>query len=276
MGAVLALLASVSWGMADFFGGKTSRVMPPFAVLAWSQVVGFLVLGVAVLATGVWHANPGYWPWSLSGAVAGVAGMTLFYAAMSEGKMGIVSPIVSLSVLVPLAFGLLRGDVPSGVQVLGIIFAIGGIVLASGPELTGSASPKPVIYAIASAAILGFMFISMAEGSKYDPLMSTFGIRVGSLAIVIMAFLIFRTFGGISKSTAPALAATGVLDAGANLLFGFASTLGMLSVLSVLGSLYPIVTVIMAWVFLQERLRTVQYFGIAFAFLGVALISAGM
>lgn len=275
MGAALALLSSLSWGVADFFGGKTSRVLHPFAVFGWSQVFGIVFMGVVVLATGAWRADPAYWPWSIAGAVCGTLGMTLFYAAMSSGKLGIVSPIVSLAVIVPLVIGILRGEVPSGLQLLGIISAVGGIVLASGPELTGAASPKPVLFAAAAAFLLGFMFITLAEGSRIDPVMSTFGIRVASTTIVLVVALFARSTGGISRVTLAPLITIGVLDVAANVLFGYASTMGMLSVLSVLGSLYPIVTVLLAWWLLHERLRVVQYFGIAFAFLGVALISAG-
>ena len=275
MGAALALLSSVSWGIADFFGGKTSRVMHPFAVFAWSQVIGIVFMGAIVFVTGAWHADPVFWPWSILGAICGTAGMTLFYSAMATGKIGIVSPIVSLAVIVPLAAGLIRGEMPHGIQVLGIISAVGGVVLASGPELTGAASPKPVLLAIASAFVLGFMFITISEGSKIDPIMSTFGIRVATTVIVLGVFAMTRTLGGISKSTVLPIIVVGVLDVAANVLFGIASTMGMLSVLSVLGSLYPIVTVLMAWWFLHERLKLVQYFGIAFALLGVVLISSG-
>lgn len=275
MAALYAILASLSWGIADFFGGKTSRTVHPIAVLGWSQLIGFFVLGVAVLATGVWRTPPGYWPWSIAGGLVSLIGMTLFYMAMSEGKMGIVSPIVSLSVLIPLVVGLLMGDMPTAVQLIGIIAAIGGIVLASGPELTGASSPRPVILAIASAFCLGFMFITMTEGSKYDPLMSTFGIRVTAVIVMLVVFVIMRTTGGVKKKDVAPIAAVGVLDATANLTFGISSTLGMLAVVAVLGSLYPIVTIVLAWLVLHERLRRVQYFGIGFALVGVALISAG-
>lgn len=275
MAAFYALLASVSWGIADFFGGKTARTVHPVAVLGWSQLVGFVVLGTAVVITGAWTTPPGYWPWSIAGGCASLIGMTLFYMAMSEGKMGIVSPIVSLSVLIPLVVGLLMGDMPTSVQIIGIIAAIGGIVLASGPELTGAASPKPVILAIASAFCLGFMFITMAEGSKYDPLMSTFGIRVTTVSVMLVVLIIVRKNGGVTKRDLIPLGIIGTLDGTANLTFGVASTLGMLAVVAVLGSLYPIVTIVLAWIVLHERLRLVQYFGIGFALLGVALISAG-
>jgi drug/metabolite transporter (DMT)-like permease len=275
MAALLALVSSLMWGTADFLGGVTSRRLPPLAVYGLSQAVGFVVLVIAATVTWSWDANPGFWPWAILSSLLGLGGMIAFYAALSIGPMGIVSPLVSLSVIIPVSFGLIRGDVPGGVQVLGILAAVIGILLASGPELSGAESARPLIYAGIAAIGFGGMYLTMAEGSRYSPLMTMTGMRITTVAMFIVILAVTRTLGGAKGRDALPLATVGVLDAGANVAYGVATTMGLLATTAVLGSLYPVVTALLAAVFLHERLRAVQYVGVAVAITGVALISSG-
>lgn len=273
--ALLAVVSSLLWGSADFVGGVMSRRLPALAVYGLSQAVGFAVLVTVATATGGWSADPAYWPWAICASVVGMTAMIAFYQALAIGPMGIVSPLVALSVLVPVAVSLLRGELPAPVQVLGIIIAIVGILLASGPELSGAESAKPLILACIAAVGFGVMFVLMAEGSKHDPLMTMTGMRVTTVVIFSIILLFTRSLGGAKLRDAYPLAVIGVLDAGANVMFGYATTLGLLSLTSVLGSLYPVVTVILAAVFLSERLRGVQYVGVIAALGGVVMIAGG-
>ena len=273
MAALLALLSSVMWGSADFLGGVASRRLPSLAVYGLSQTVGFIVLVVIATATGGWSVDLGYWPWAIGASVLGMVGMIAFYQALAIGPMGIVSPLVSLSVLVPVAVSLIRGELPTSLQVLGIIVAIVGILLASGPELTGAESARPLVLAGVATLCFGGMFVLMAEGSRHDPLMTMTGMRVTTVVIFAVVLLVTRSIGGATRRDAAPLVAIGLLDASANVAFGFASTLGLLSVTAVLGDLYPVATAVLAAVFLRERLRPVQYVGVAAALSGVALIA---
>ena len=275
MAALLALASSLMWGTADVLGGLTSRRLPALAVYGLSQAVGFVVLMAAAIVTGGWSSPTGYWPWAIAASVVGFGAMIAFYEALSLGPMGIVSPLVALSVLVPVAVALVRGEAPTSLQVLGIICAIVGILLASGPELTSAESARPLV--LAGVATLGFgaMFVLMAEGSRHDPLMTMLGMRVTTVAIFAVVLVVARSFGGARPKDAIPLAAIGIFDAGANVLFGFATTLGLLATTAVLGDLYPVVTAILAAIVLRERLRAVQYAGVAAAIIGVVLISSG-
>jgi drug/metabolite transporter (DMT)-like permease len=272
---LLALLSSGMWGTADFLGGVVSRRLPPLAVYGISQAVGFVILVIAATATGGWAAEPGYWPWAIAASILGMVAMLAFYRALSIGPMGIVSPLVSLSVLVPVAVALLRGETPSSIQILGIIAAIVGILLASGPELSGAESARPLILAGVAALGFGGMFVFMAAGSAHDPLMTMTGMRVTTMVIFAVVLLKVRGFGGAVPRDLGPLAIIGVFDALANVAFGFATTLGLLATTSVLGDLYPVVTALLAAIVLHERLRAVQYAGVAAALAGVMLISAG-
>lgn len=273
--ALLAVVSSLMWGTADFLGGHTSRRIPPLAVYGLSQAVGFVFLVVLATATGSWDADPRFWPWAIMSSLLGMVGMLAFYAALSIGPMGIVSPLVSLSVLLPVAVGLVGGDVPAGAQVLGIIVAVVGILLASGPELTGAESARPLVYAGIAAVSFGGMYLTMAEGSAYSPLMTMTGMRVTTVLIFLVILVYTRSVGGAQRRDAAPLVVIGLFDAGANVTYGIATTIGLLATTAVLGSLYPVVTAILAAVFLHERLRAVQYAGVVVAMLGVVLIASG-
>jgi drug/metabolite transporter (DMT)-like permease len=275
MAAVLALVSSLMWGTADFLGGYTSRRLPALAVYGYVQAVGFVVLAVVATATGQWSADPRFWPWAVASSLTGLVGMLAFYSALAIGPMGIVSPLVSLGVLVPIAVGLMRGELPTSLQVLGIIAAIVGILLASGPELSGAESARPLILAGVAAVGFGGMYLTMAEGSRYSPLMTMTGMKVTTVAIYLVILAVARSFGGVRRRDALPLVAAGTFDAGANVLYGIATTLGLLSTTAVLGSLYPVVTAVLAAIVLHERLRAVQYAGVCAAMAGVLLISTG-
>lgn len=276
MGAVLALMSSIMWGTSDFMGGKMSRRRPALAVYLGAQAFGFLGLITAAVVTGALSTSPGYWPWAIAGSIAGVVGMYSFYQALALGPMGIVSPLVALAVVIPVGFALLLlGEKPTTLQVIGIVAAITGVLLASGPELTGAESLKPLIYSAVALVFFGVMFITIAEGSKTSALMTMTGMRATSLVFIVIALLMFRTAGGITVRDLPALAVIGLVDAAANVTYGVATTMGMLSTTAVLGSLYPVATAILAAVILKERLRPVQYAGVAVTMLGVVLVSTG-
>ena len=273
--ALLALASSMMWGTADFLGGVLSRRLPPLAVYGISQMIGFVLLVALATARGGWAAPPDYWLWAIAGSLAGLVGMVAFYGALAIGPMGLISPFVSLSVLVPLGVGLLRGEAPGSVAMLGIVLAIVGILLASGPELSGAESARPLVLAGIATASFGAMFVFMAEGSARNPLMTMTGMRVTTAVIFVAVLLKVRNFGGARPRDLLPLAIIGVFDAAANVAFGYSTTLGLLSTTSVLGDLYPVMTAVLAAIILRERLRPVQYAGVAAALTGVLLISAG-
>lgn len=274
MAALLALMSSLMWGSADFLGGMLTRRVNAIAVYGLSQAVGFVLLVALATATGGWGADPGYWPWAMGASLLGMVAMIAFYRALAMGPMGIVSPLVSLSVLVPVGVSLVRGEMPNSIQVLGIILAIVGILLASGPELSGAERARPLVLAGVATVGFGGMFVCMAEGSARDPLMTMTGMRVTTVVVFAVVLLVARNLGGATRRDAPGLIVIGVFDASANLTFGIATTMGLLSTTSVLGSLYPVVTAVLAAIVLHERLRPVQYAGVAAALTGVAMIAS--
>ena len=276
MAALLALVSSLMWGSADFLGGSTSRRLPALAVYGLSQVVGLVALLIVVTVYWSWDDDPGYWPYAIGASLLGLVSMVAFYRALALGPMGIVSPLVSLGVLVPIVVGLVGGDRPGGVELLGIGLALAGILLASGPELTGAESARPLLLATLAALAFGGMFVLMAQGSAHSPLMTMTGMRITTVVLMAAVWMRVRSFGGAGRADIPVLVGIGLLDVAANVTYGYATTMGLLTTVSVLGNLYPVVTAVLAALVLRERLRPIQYVGVTVAISGVLAISAAM
>jgi len=267
------------FGSGDYIGGHLSKKYNVIAVVGAGQIVGFLT-GVALLiATGTWISPSLSWSgYFLPGVLAGLigfAGLNAFFAGLATGRMGVVSPIASLSVVVPVIYSIINGERPSQLAVIGMAIAILGAFFGSGPEIKGGLSSKPIILAVITALCFGAAVLLLTVGSQTNVLMTALSMRLPS--VLIMAFLAirFRTLGKFQRSSIGILVLSGVFDFLANLALGEASTMGLVSAAVVLASLYPVVTTMLAFKFSHERLHTVQYVGIVFAIAGVSLISLG-
>lgn len=275
MSAVLALLSAALWGSADYVAGRLSRTQHVLAVLWLTQLVGLaIMIGPAVARSG-WAAPTGYLPWAVLASLSGATGLALYYRALAVGTMGVVSPIAALGVIVPLLIGLLAGERPSQWQDLGIVLALAGVVAASGPEIRGETGWRPVALAAGSALFLGTAMVAIARGSAVDLVMTMTAMRVVTVCALGVLVLARSIAVRPPARHLPALVGVGAFDIGANLAFGAAASLGMLSLVAVFGSLYPVATIVLAWWLDHERMRAVQYSGVALALTGAALISAG-
>jgi len=274
--ALLALASSVFWGTSDFFAGLKARTIAPPAVVAVTQGFALLALSVILLArhTGFSPSFSGNGPfWAIAAGVAGALGLVCFYTALASGTMGVVAPISSLGALVPVFLGLLTGEHPSVTAWVGMAVAVTGAALASGPELTGAVPPRPVLLAAVAAACFGTALYCLDRGARYSLLETLWGMRATSVVLFLIAGLVARSVGGTRVRDLPALAVIGLGDVTANALFAFSSSQGMVSVSSVLGSLYPVATLFWARLLLGERLRRVQSIGVALTLVGVVAIA---
>lgn len=276
MASLLALISSTLWGSADFFGGRLSKKFPAIVVLAVTQIIG-LIFGIAlVVALGETSkiSDTGYVIPGILAGLFGYIGLACLYAGLSTGRMGVVSPISSLSAVVPLTFALIGGEVLKPTQALGVAIALAGAFCASGPEVSQGLSLKPIALAVGAAIGFGSALAFMAVGSNTSALLTMVTMRSATFLVSIAILAKRRTLGGFSKKEAPILIFMGVADFLANFLLGVSTQYGLVSLVMVLGSLYPIATALLAYRFLQERLHRVQYVGIALAVTGVAIISS--
>ena len=275
MSALLATLSSLLWGSADFLGGQMSKRFKAFAVTGASQAIGLLTAIVLVLSSGGWVA-PTLHNYFLSGVTAGFLGflgLISYYSGLSTGRMGVVAPISSLSAVIPLIYAFAHGESPQPIQTAGMVIALIGGFCASGPDIARGLPVKPLLYGLGAALGFGLALVFMARGSANNPLMTMATMRFSTVSICLLIALIVRSHGGFARSDLPMLIAIGVMDFIANYLLGVATTKGLLSIAMVLGSLFPIVTSLLAFAIVKERLHPVQYLGIFLAVLGVAFIS---
>lgn len=281
MAALLAVVSSLLWGSADFLGGTVSRRHRATLVVGASQAAGLLTIVVVAALTGALDDDPGYLGWAVLAGAAGVLGLVCFYAALAAGTMGVVSPIAALGVVVPVLAGLGQGERPAAWQLVGIVVAVAGVVLASGPELSGRAGARPVLLAGVAALGFGVALLAIAEGAQHSAVMTLATMRVTSVAMLGAALVVALSRGtpradfALGGRDLLLVALVGVADLAANLTFGLASRRDDVSIVAVLGSLYPVATVLLARLVHGERLGRMQVVGVAGALAGVVLIAAG-
>jgi drug/metabolite transporter (DMT)-like permease len=273
----LALLASISWGVGDFLGGLKSRSLPLLVVLTVSQIAGLLAIGAVVAARAAGPPDPSFIPFALAGGLAVAVGIGAFFRALAVGTMSVVAPISAVGSAVPVLYGVALGERPGPLQMIGIALAVVGVVLAARePPRPGEETATVAAgAALAMVAALGFgSFLTlMHRASEGDAFWATLVQRIASMAIIGSIALIKRPSFRNIRADVPALIAIGLLDVSAAALFAVASSQGMVSLISVMASLYPIATVLLAHVILGERLAMSQRVGAGAAFAGVGLIS---
>ena len=281
---LLGLGSGLGWGVADFLGGLQARRLPVLTVVLWSQLAGGLAMLIVLLAGGGPPARPVV-AWGVAAGICGGSGLALFYRGLANGAMSIVAPVSACGAIVPVAVAFSLGEAPSAISSAGIVTAIAGVVLVSLPSQTSvhpSGNPAEVLVLGLGAALgFGLFFVFADRGTASatpgggSPLWVLVGARAGSLLTLLGLISVGPRSVSWPGRRIGHLAAIGVLDTTANALFAIASTLGNLGVASVLSSLYPVTTVLLARLVLAERLGAVQTTGVALALAGVALLAAG-
>ncbi len=285
MSALLALSASLLWGLADFGGGALTRRLPALAVVVASQATAAVLLVVAVLATGgLADAGPALW-YAVAAGLIGPFAMLAFYRALALGPMGVVSPLATVGVAVPVGVGLVLGERPGLGQAAGIAVALVGVVLAGGPERGGPAAARRVLVLTLGAAFgFGAVMALIAHASVGGGLLLVLCVqRLCNVAVGGAALAVTLRRPGAPETAGldralrgrlPALTAVGLADVAANGTYALASHGSSVAVAAVLASLYPVVTALMARGLLKERLRRVQVLGAGLAVAGTLLLAA--
>jgi drug/metabolite transporter (DMT)-like permease len=272
---MLGLLVALSYGAGDFVGGVVSKRLPPTVVVVTSQGFGLVLLALALL----W---PGQEPIAadllrgLGAGVAGLLGLVLLYRGLSVGAMSVVAPVTAVgSAVVPFAWGVLTGERPSLLAVLGVGFAVVSVALVAAPA-NGESPPdlrRELTLALVAGVAFGTVFIAFGDISPAAGVWPVFAARVASVGLLTPVLLVRRTGVTVPRGTRRAVAVTGLLDVTANGLFVVAARRGLLSLVAPVSALYPVTTVVLAAVFLHERVARRQRVGLAMALTGVVLIA---
>jgi drug/metabolite transporter (DMT)-like permease len=277
---LLALAASAAWGSADFLGGQASRGVAAIGVATFSKAAGAAGLALVCVAAGE-APSAHEAAWGVGSGVFGAAALVSLYRALALGPMSLVAPLTACGGAVPMLVALAGGDVPGPVTGLGLALAFAGAVVVSRPAQPGAATPGmqrvAFAHALAAAGGLGLALTLLQQGAQ-GPGDSALGLSlVAAVAAIMLLVPLTASRGGGSPPVVllPALIGCGVLDVAANVLFVQASAAGRPAVVAVLGSLYPLATVLMARTWLGERLSASQGAGVLAAIAGVAAIAAG-
>jgi drug/metabolite transporter (DMT)-like permease len=241
--------------------------------MLWAQIFGLLGIAAAVAVRG---ESPAHWGvfYAAPAALSGTLGLYAYYRGMAVGAMTVIAPIAGASAIVPVVFGIATGDKPSAAQIAGIGCAIVGVALASIEHSSGSAK----IVAGAGLAVLaaigfGFYFPPMHAAGKADFWYASLVFRATALLIVTLAWAGQRGDLRLPRKALVVVAGVGLGDMLGNVLFAASAGRGLISLTSVLASLYPVVTVLLAARVLHERIARVQQAGIVLTLAGVVLIA---
>jgi drug/metabolite transporter (DMT)-like permease len=277
---VLALSSSACYGVSNFIGPQLARRHPLVDVLVISQLAALAVCVVYLLAAGgstLSGRQVGYAALAGAGNAAGLIG---FYKAAELGPLSIAAPIGALGAIVPAFWGIATGDRLTGFEVAGLILAIAGAALVArraddAEEEARYPDPRAsVIWAIASAVAFGVFLTAIpaaSEGGRAWALLDSRLVLVALVAIWAGRRLASVRFGRSSGS----LAIPGLLLVAGTLIYTFAADHGQLSIVSVLGALFPLFTVGLSVALLDDRLSREQTWGVVSAFAGIALIASG-
>jgi drug/metabolite transporter (DMT)-like permease len=217
--------------------------------------------------------------WAALAGCAGIIALTAFYRALAIGTMSVVAPISATAAAVPVLVGLAEGERPSSLQVAGMAAALVGVILASREPVEEGAPPAnrtAIGLALVAAVGFGTFFVGLDRASEGADVPWVIVVSRGcSLLLLVLAALAVRPSLPRDGGSFALLAMIGLLDLGANGFYALATQEGLLSVVSVLGSLYPAVTVVLARIVLAERVARIQEVGVVLALAGVVAISAG-
>lgn len=282
MAILLGLGAAAAWGVSDFLGGLASRWVRATLAVVLSQGMGLATL---VVLLPFFREDPFTRDASLWGGLAGVAGgfgLLFLYRGLGRGRMSVVAPVAAVvGAAVPVGYDLAIGDPVGALTMVGLVIAMAALALVSwhpgvegrveGSGLLQNGLPEGVLAGVGFGAFF-VLFAQTGDASAYWPLLS---LRVASVVMLSTIALATRSFSRPDRRPLAMLVTAGLLDVTANLLYLLGTQRGLLSVVAVLASLYPAVTVLMARTVLKERLHRTQILGLAAAGLGIVLITAG-
>lgn len=268
----------MSYGIGDYCGGRSSRDADSFVVTFVGQLFSLVLLGAALIAFGDPTPPLRDWLWGAAGGVGGFVGLSLFYLALSKGSMTVVAPLTAMvSSILPVAAGVILGERPNVLGYLGIVLALGGIALVTGA--VGIAHQKTTA-SIALLAVLGgcgfgWMYVCLDRAHEEAGMWPLLGARIASISIAGVVILARRSDGPRFVGIGLLAMVAGMFDMAANILFVVANHRGLLSLVSVIASLYPVSTIVLAMRIDRERVTRSQVGGMALAALALALVSLG-
>jgi drug/metabolite transporter (DMT)-like permease len=275
LGVIVALVAALVWGSGDYAGGRATRGLPPYQVLALVSLSGLVLMIVAAVVRGEpWPDGPSIL-WSAAAGLAGGFGIAALYRGLATAQAAVVSPTSAVvGAILPVLIGLLTAGVPSPLKIAGMATGLLGIwFVARGSDHAAGDSGSGLTQGVVAGLGFAGFFICMAQvtrGAVFGPLIVSKTLA-SALALVVLAL---RRENLPSLRGHPAALAAGVLDAGGNVFYVIASHMTRLDFAAVIASMSPAVTVVLSWSMGRQRVSRTQWLGVLLCIGGVALIAA--
>lgn len=274
----LAVLSSITYGAADFCGGLATKRSSMYSVVVFSQLTGLILVLIALPFLPPSSPSAIDFAWGAASGMAGGIGVALLYRGLAVGVMSVVAPVTAVfAVIIPLFVGLLLGERPRGLAMIGVVLAIVAIVLVSQSDHVeeGRAVTSGVMIAVASGIAIGIFLVFLQRTGPSAGLWPLVAARAVSIVFFTIAGMMARQTLMPRRESMPIVIGGGALDMLANILYLLAVRQGMLSIVATLTSLYPASTIILARIVLHERLRFVQLTGVLCAAVAIVMIVSG-
>jgi len=274
---ILGLTSAAVWGAADFTGGLASRKTGAYRTVFYGEVLGLVIIFVVSLIISQPIPALSIWLLSMVAGALGTSGLLLLYHSMTKGLMSIATPVSALlAAVLPVIIGSILEHPPGLLIIIGFIFALAAVWLISQSQdgiKDLLAHLTEIRLPLLAGVGFGLYFVLMHSATRQDTFWPMVASRTGGILILILYMTLSRQQWVPHKSAYTMIVVNGLLDIGGNLFFVLAGQAGRLDIAAVLSSLYPGSTVLLAWIFLRERLSRTQWVGIAAAFVAIVLFT---
>ena len=274
LGIGFGLTAASSWGAGDFAGGLASRRTHVYGVVIVAQLVGLVLLTIVALLLAEPFPTLTDIVWAGIAGLGGAVGLVSLYRGLATGPMGVVAPVAAVvSVILPLIFGLFLEGIPTLSKLLGFGLALCAVWFITRPGDDSRIQVRDLALPVVAGLGFGVYFVLIDHVSAAAVLWPLAAARAASVLALLVVVIMTRTEARPATSQMPLILLSGLFDTGGNAFYALAARAGRLDIAAVLSSLYPAITVVLAWLILKERLSPLQGFGLALAMIAVLLIA---
>ncbi len=267
------LIAALTWGAGDFNGGLAAKRSNPYGVVAVAHIIslGLLLLLLPVLGEPVPPLHD--WLWGGAAGLAGAVGLLLLYRALATGRMSVAAPASALlAAALPVFVGTFLDGNPGMWVLFGFILALAAVWLVSGGEGVTTNFDELRQPAVAGIAF-GTFFICLERASQTTLLWPLIAVRLVSITSMLGYAILTRQVWVPKRESLVPIILSSVFDTLGNAAYALSARTGRLDVAAVLSSLYPGATVLLAWVFLKEKISRIQMIGVLLALGAIILLT---
>lgn len=277
LAVLFGLASALSWGTGDFSGGLAARKVGAYKAVMWAEAIGLGFVLLALPFVREPFPDAATILWSAAAGVIGAVGLLAFFEAMRRGRLSVVAPLSALlGAVIPVVVGSFVDGMPKPAVFLAFGLALLAIVLISRehPAAAEENRTRPyLLISLLAGIAFGFYFVLIHQASPQLVLAPMIVSRSLGMAAIALYLLLKGEGLGVPSGSWRLLAVNGLFDVGGNFFYILAGQAGRLDVAAVLGSLYPGMTVFLAWIILKERLQFTQWIGILLALIAIILMT---